>query len=185
VTQREKAIETIRNYILALEEENFSKFEINTYSESEELKKLCFDSLILAIQLNKKLKRKYGPLAIEDFNLYKKHSYIGISDLPVKLDYDKLNDLKFRKHNGKIGIFDPQTHTFFTFKKHGDRLMVNLQEDVIDMAKYINLIKESIQFMNHVIENVNAGKAEGKTIKEFAKEYTYEGQAKDAVIKVW
>ena len=185
MTQREKAIETIRNYILALEEENYTKFAINTYCESEDLKKLCFDSLILAIQLNKQLKGKYGPLAIEDFNLYKKHGYIGISDLPVKFDYDKLEDLKFRKFNGKIGIFDPQTRTFFIFKKQGDRLIVNLQEGVVDITKYSNFIKESIQFMNHVLINVNVGKSEGKTIKEFAKDYTYGEHTKGAVIKVW
>lgn len=165
-----KASAVIHEYISSIYENDYVKFQGSTYSQSEELKKLSFDSLVLALKLNIELKKIFGRFAIEDFNLSKKGS-IGIAEIPLAINFEELNKLRFRVWRGKKGIYEPQTRQFFEFREVKQRLLVDLEADLVNMDVYLNFIKRSIAFLNKVHTSVRSNEAEGKTIEEFAQQF--------------
>lgn len=161
------AQEAIKIYISSVYEKDYDKFSDITYAKNEVFKKKVFESLLLAHKCNLLLVNRFGKNAIEDFNLYKKGS-IGISEMPVSIDYSEIDKLRFRKWKDKYGIFEPQTSTFFEFESEKEKYLIIIQKDVTNFDTYVDFIDLSIKYMKKVVESVNKEENKGLTVKEFA-----------------
>lgn len=164
----DEARNVIKTYLKSIYENDYKTFKNCTYAESETLKKLSFESLQIGLGLNNSLKKIYGLEAVSDHTLYSQ-DYYGINDLPHSINYEKISNLKFRKWNGLIGIYEPQTTHFFEFKIKDNRLLVNLQAHVLDMKKHLVFIENSIEYMKRVENQIENGETKGMSIKEFAE----------------